>query len=104
LPGAFYFPRQDGRLDGRWRELSGPNTVTAIRAMSNEQAYAIASDGTLLKYDRNGRGTVQPTGTYFTEISAARDNDVYMVIANNSGWERTGGGQWVPFAASGTVF
>jgi hypothetical protein len=86
-----------------WRELSGPNTIKAISATINEKVDAIASDGTLIKYDQNGTRIVQYSGSTFTEISAARDNDVYTDIWNNSGWERTGGGGWNEFAAPGTV-
>jgi hypothetical protein len=86
-----------------WRELSGPNTIKAISATFNEKVDAIAADGTLIKYDQNGTRIVQYSGSYFTEVSAARDNDVYTAIWNNSGWERTGGGVWNEFAAPGTV-
>jgi hypothetical protein len=85
-----------------WRILGDAGTVRSFSATSNETVDAIASDGTLIKFDQTGTRTVLDNGV-FTEVSAARDDDVYTAFSDNSGWERTGGGQWNKFAAPGTL-
>jgi hypothetical protein len=86
-----------------WRQLDAPGTVKVISATFNEKVDVIDANGWLVKYDQNGRKIVQDSGSYFTEISAARDNDVCTVVWDNSGWERTAGGAWNQFAAAGTM-
>jgi len=86
-----------------WRKLDAPGTVKAISATFNEKVEVIAADGTLVKYDQNGTKIVQYSGSTFTEISAACDNDVYTVVWDSSGWERTAGGAWTNYAAAGTM-
>jgi hypothetical protein len=86
-----------------WRMLDVANSVKAISATFNEKVDVIAADGTLKKYDQNGTKINEYSGTTFLEISAARDNDVYTVVWDHSGWERTGGGAWNQYAAANTV-
>jgi hypothetical protein len=88
----------------------GANNFTAIGAASDGIVYALSSDGDLMMFDQNGRGNgtyfgdISPPGSYFFDISDAGPYDVYTVSPDNAGWERTGGGQWMGFAAPGTVF
>ena len=93
-----------------WRVWPGTKNFTEISATSYGIVYALGSDGHLIMFDENGRGNgtyfgdITPPGSSFGDISAAGPYDLYTITPDNTGWERTGGGLWMPFAASGPVF
>jgi len=85
-----------------WRYVAPSYTINEFSATNNGQVWFTASNNSLNKYDAFGN-LHNVSNQSYVSISAAASNDVYMVMADHSLWERTAGGVFTELEGPGKV-
>jgi len=85
-----------------WHYLAPSSSVNEFSATNLGQCWFIASNNSLDKYDAFGN-LHDVSNQSYVSLSAAASNDVYMVMADHSLWERTAGGVFTELEGPGTV-
>jgi hypothetical protein len=79
---------------GDWVALGAPNQIFQISATTNGQVeFLTQGDHWLQKYDAQGN-LHDLYHSYFTEVSAAASNDVYVVNWDSTLWDRAADNTW----------
>jgi hypothetical protein len=81
-----------------WTRLADPGLVSQFSATTNGQCWFIATDGTLKKFNSSNVRQDVYNGGYFTQISAAASNDVFVMNWDSTLWERKAQGAWSQIA------
>ena len=88
-------------VGGTWTNVAPAGTFTQFSASDHEQVWFLDNNGSLDKYDANGV-LHNVDNVQFLSLSAAADNDVFVVFHDDSLWERKAG-IWQELSGPGTV-